>query len=110
MIGPVGTEDTNYSWKTAFSWYCIILLMSTKTLYDAIYRKLLSLLKQMREDSGMSQRALSRKLRKPLNWVFRIETGRRRIDIFEFAAWAAACDDDPIRVIKILARFCDRNE
>ena len=65
----------------------------------ATYGKILPLLKKMREDSGLSQRALSRKLRKPQTWAFRTETDRRRIDVLEFAAWAIACGIDPAKAL-----------
>jgi len=74
--------------------------MSTKAQHNATYRKLLPLLKKIREDSGLSQQALSRKLRKPQSWISRTETGERRIDILEFAAWAVACEVDPARVLE----------
>ncbi|MCL2648692.1 MAG: helix-turn-helix transcriptional regulator [Phycisphaerales bacterium] len=69
----------------------------------ATYKKILPLLRKMREDSGLSQRALSRKLRKPQGWVFRTETDRRRIDVLEFVAWAVACGVDPVKALKRFA-------
>ena len=79
--------------------------MSKDIELQAIYKKLWSFLKQMRHDSGLSQHALGRKLRKPQSWVFRTETGERRIDISEFIAWAVACGVDPVKAVKILATF-----
>jgi len=66
----------------------------------ATYKKLLPLLRKMREGSGLSQRALSRKLHKPQNWIFKSETGQRRIDVLEFAAWAVACGVDPVNALE----------
>ena len=65
----------------------------------ATYKKFPPLLKKMREDADLSQRALSRKLRKPPTWVFRTETDRRRIDVLEFVAWAVACGVDPVQAL-----------
>ena len=81
--------------------------MSTDTQHNATYRKLLPLLKKMREDSDLSQQVLGRKLRKSQSWISRTETGERRIDILEFAAWAIACGVDPVRAIESLLKFCD---
>ena len=99
--------NVKFTSQTRCSERDIIPLMMIKAQHNTAYKKLLSLLKKMREDSGLSQRALSRKLRKPQNWVFKIETSERRIDIVEFAAWAAACEGDPISIIKVVAKFCD---
>ncbi|MCL2645988.1 MAG: helix-turn-helix domain-containing protein [Phycisphaerales bacterium] len=71
--------------------------MSTKSQHNVAYRKLQPFLKKMREDAGLSQQALGRKLRRPQNWVFRSETGGRRVDVTEFTAWAVACGVDPIK-------------
>jgi len=79
--------------------------MITKAQHNATYRKILPLLKKMREDAGLNQRALGWELRKPQSWVSRTEIGERRIDVLEFAAWASACGVDPVQALKVVARF-----
>ena len=76
------------------------MFMPTKSQHNTAYRKLQPLLKKMRENADLSQQALGKKLRKPQNWVFRSETGGRRVDVAEFAAWAIACGVDPIKAYR----------
>jgi len=50
----------------------------------------------MREEAGLVQRALGKRLRKPQSYVYNCETGNRRVDVAEFVAWAKACKLDPL--------------
>lgn len=54
----------------------------------------------MRENAGLTQRDLARKLRIHNTMVHRSEIGDRRIDPVEFAAWCRACDADPGEIIR----------
>lgn len=54
-----------------------------------------TLLRQWREEAGLTQRALAAKLRKPHSYVHKVETGGRRIDPVEFADWCRGCRVDP---------------
>ena len=69
--------------------------MSPKAQHTPAYQNLRSLLRLLREESGLTQRELGRKLRRPQSWVYNCETGNRRIDVTEFIAWCKACDSDP---------------
>ncbi|MCH7792783.1 MAG: helix-turn-helix transcriptional regulator [Planctomycetes bacterium] len=60
------------------------------------YRALCTLLRDMREQAGLTQRALGQKLRVHGTIVHRSETGDRRIDPVELARWARACGVDPV--------------
>jgi transcriptional regulator with XRE-family HTH domain len=53
------------------------------------------MLRKMREDAGLTQRDLGAKLKMHFTMVHRSETGDRRIDPIEFAAWCRACGADP---------------
>ena len=66
-----------------------------KAQHTPAYRPVLSLLRQLRAGTGMSQRALGEKLRKPQSWIYNCETGNRRVDIAELIAWCRACGSDP---------------
>ena len=70
--------------------------MSTKSQHSPSYERLRGLLRALREGAGLTQRDLGAKLGKPQSWVHNCETGNRRVDVTEFAAWASACDEDPI--------------
>jgi hypothetical protein len=49
----------------------------------------------LREEAGLTQRELGKRMKKPQSWVFNCETANRRVDVTEFIAWAEACDLDP---------------
>lgn len=49
----------------------------------------------MREKAGLTQRELGVKLGQPHSWIYKSEVGNRRVDVTEFAAWAAACGVAP---------------
>lgn len=69
--------------------------MGTKVQHLKTYRPLLVLLRQMREEAGLTQRALAVKLGRHLNYAFYCETAARRVDPAEFLAWMEACGVDP---------------
>jgi ribosome-binding protein aMBF1 (putative translation factor) len=48
-----------------------------------------------RQAAGLSQRQLSIALREPPNWIQRIESLERRVDVTEFVAIAKALRVDP---------------
>lgn len=55
----------------------------TASLSDPRYRKLCELLRQMREEAGLSQVELARRLRKPQSYVSKYESAERRLDLLE---------------------------
>ncbi len=59
------------------------------------YQPIPPILRDLRENAGLTQRALGAALDKPQSWVHNCETGSRRVDVSEFVAWAKACDDSP---------------
>ena len=69
--------------------------MATKAQQKPAYRPLPGFLKALREEAGLTQRELGKRLKKPQSWVYNCETGNRRVDVAEFIAWARACDVDP---------------
>jgi len=82
--------------------------MSKKVQHLKEYKPLLGLLREMREEADLSQRALAEKLGKLQNYVFYCETAGRRVDPAELLAWAEACDVDPVvawrRYLKLVGR------
>lgn len=48
------------------------------------YKPVLTKLIQMRNDAGMTQRDLAKALKREHSFVWRIETGGRRLDVVEF--------------------------
>lgn len=69
--------------------------MATKAQHDPAYLPLPNFLKGMRETAGLTQRDVGQQLGRPQSWVHNCETGNRRVDVGEFAAWATACGVEP---------------
>jgi transcriptional regulator with XRE-family HTH domain len=79
--------------------------MATKAQHSRKYQRLLPLLRALREEVGLTQRDLGRKLKKPQSWIYNCETGNRRVDVAEFCDWARACGIDPTEALnRFLAR------
>ena len=71
-----------------------------KAQHAPAYRRLPALLRRLREDAGLTQRDLGAKLGRPQSWVYNCETGNRRVDVTEFAAWCCGCGVDPVKEFK----------
>lgn len=56
----------------------------TESIHSPEYRHVLAKLIEMRADAGMTQRQLARKMKREVSFVWRIETGKRRLDVVEF--------------------------
>ena len=69
--------------------------MLSKAQHSRQYKLVPPLLLSMREDAGLTQRELGKRLRTPQSWVHKCETAYRRVDVTEFIAWCNACDIDP---------------
>lgn len=69
--------------------------MPHKAQHARDYRSVPAYLRQLRDEAGLTQRALGRRLRKPQSWVYNCETGNRRVDVAEFARWCKACGCEP---------------
>jgi transcriptional regulator with XRE-family HTH domain len=53
------------------------------SIHDAKYRRLLARLREAREAAGLDQIEVSRRLRKPLNYCNRLESGERRLQVLD---------------------------
>lgn len=69
--------------------------MSPKAQHSLAYKKLPIILRNMREQAGLTQRQIGAKLRKPQSWIYNCEVANRRVDVTEFIAWSKACGVDP---------------
>jgi transcriptional regulator with XRE-family HTH domain len=69
--------------------------MGTKAQHADAYQRLPPLLRTLREEAGLTQRALGERLGQPQSWIYNCETGNRRVDVTEFVAWVRACGADP---------------
>ena len=63
-------------------------------------RAIVAAIRSAREAAGLSQRQLSTKLGEPPNWIQRIETLERRVDVAEFVAIAKAVNADAVELFR----------
>ncbi len=54
-----------------------------KSIYSKKYGAVVNQLKKARLESGLTQTAVSKKLKKPQSYISKIEQGERRVDIVE---------------------------
>ncbi len=82
--------------------------MRTKAQHARMYAQLPGFLRKLRDDAGLTQRALGSRLGKPQSWVYNCETANRRVDVTEFIAWCEACGVKPkdafARVLRSIRR------
>jgi transcriptional regulator with XRE-family HTH domain len=69
--------------------------MLTKAQHAKGYARIPALLRTLREDAGLTQREIGKRLRRPQSWVYNCESGNRRVDLAEFCEWCRACQVDP---------------
>jgi transcriptional regulator with XRE-family HTH domain len=69
-------------------------------MYSVRHGKLRKELAAARDAAGLTQRQLAAKLKRPPSYVGKVENGERRIEVFEFVDWAAACGVEPAAVLK----------
>jgi ribosome-binding protein aMBF1 (putative translation factor) len=74
------------------------------TLRSATHRALISVIVELRQGLGLSQREFAMKLGESNNFVWRIEAGERRVDIMEFCKIAKALEADPVDVLRRVLR------
>jgi len=66
-----------------------------KSQFAIIYRKVPHLLREMREQAGLTQREFAVRVGKTQSWVYKSESGLRRIDTAEFLDWCVGCEIKP---------------
>lgn len=68
--------------------------------YSARQRAVVAALRKAREAAGLSQRQLSERLQQPPNWIQRIESLERRVDVAEFITIAKALGVDAAELFR----------
>lgn len=66
-----------------------------KTIFGGDHRHLVAVLTEARQDSGLTQAELAKRVGKDQTFVSIIERGQRRVDVLEFVALARAMEADP---------------
>lgn len=73
------------------------LRLSIHSLEHSWLRELFT---QQRNQLGLSQRALGQKMGVLASFIGKVETGDRRLDIFEFIEYCKGLELDPIQVLQ----------
>jgi transcriptional regulator with XRE-family HTH domain len=79
--------------------------MATKSQHANRYEPVPGLLRSLREEAGLTQSELGKKLGQAQQWIHNSETMNRRVDVAEFIDWAKACEADPIKALRRLMRL-----
>lgn len=78
-----------------------------KTVHSPEQRALRALLIEARDEAGLTQAKLAKRLGKQQSFVAKYEGGERRLDLIEFIAIARAMDADPARMLRALLKAID---
>jgi transcriptional regulator with XRE-family HTH domain len=68
------------------------------------YQKLLAWLKEERLSRGLSVRDLALIIDEPFQFVSKIETGQRKLNIYEYVQYCESLDLDPVEGLAILSK------
>lgn len=79
-----------------------------KSIHSAHYAVFLKLLKKAREDAGLTQTQLARKIRETQTFVSKCERGERRIDVVELQTFCRALGVSLGRFVAALERAISR--
>jgi transcriptional regulator with XRE-family HTH domain len=73
-----------------------------QTIYGREHRRLTALLRQLREEAGMTQAEVAKRLRHHQSYVSKYESGQRRLDLVELKAVAKALH---VSLVSLVRRF-----
>lgn len=79
-----------------------------KTIYSVDYECFLKVLGRVRSDAGLSQEALSKKLKMSQSTVSDILRGQRRLDVIEWISFCRACSVTPEAFLSELEFLANR--
>jgi transcriptional regulator with XRE-family HTH domain len=72
------------------------------------YDQLLEVLRNAREQAGIGQEALSKRLGQSPMFVYKVEEKQRRLDVVEFAEYVSALGQSPEEVFRAWMRLKDK--
>lgn len=75
-----------------------------KTLHTPAYDCFLKLLREAREEAGLTQAQAAGKLNKPQSFVSKCESGERRVDVVELMAFCEAYRMEPALLLRRLKK------
>lgn len=76
----------------------------TKSVFTTKYDQFRHLLIKAREDAGLTQVELAKRLSRPQSFVSKFERGERRLDVIEFLDVAGSLSIDPYEFLSKLAQ------
>jgi transcriptional regulator with XRE-family HTH domain len=76
----------------------------TRSAFSRKHQSFLKLLVEARQNAGLTQVSLAKRLGRPQSFVSKYERGERRLDMIEFLEVARALSLDPVRIIHELER------
>jgi transcriptional regulator with XRE-family HTH domain len=76
--------------------------MGRTTIHSSDHQRLVTLLRQVREEAGLRQVDFAERLGRPQSFVSKLETSERRLDLIEIREVCHACG---IRLIRLVRRF-----
>jgi transcriptional regulator with XRE-family HTH domain len=77
-----------------------------KSVHTEEYKFFLYWLVNKRNESGLNQRDLAKKLKKPQSYVSKYEKGERRLDIVELLKITDSLNANPVEIIRLLQTKC----
>jgi transcriptional regulator with XRE-family HTH domain len=76
-----------------------------KAKFSPAYSRLRRALVTARTTAQLKQADVAARLGKPQSYVSKVELGERRLDVIEYAEYAAALEVDPVRLLRrVLAK------
>lgn len=79
--------------------------MLRKTLRTKAHRTLIAVLTASRKETGLTQREVAVRLRRPQSYLAKIESGERRLDVIEFVELARALRVNPQKLFERFLRW-----
>lgn len=74
--------------------------MSAKSIHRPEYQVLLTLLKEMRDQSKVHQTDLAAALGRPQSFISNVESGTRRLDLLQLREYCLACGQDLVPFVE----------
>jgi transcriptional regulator with XRE-family HTH domain len=79
----------------------------TKSVFTGRYARFLELLRKAREQAGLTQIEVARKLGRPQSFVSKCESGERRVDVVELIAFCQVYGTPVAQIVKELLKADD---
>lgn len=77
----------------------------TQSLYSREYIKFRQLLRKAREEAKITQAELGARLNKPQSYIYKNESGERRVDIIEFFEIMDALNKNPYDIFEEITKM-----